>query len=80
MTRDYEGLRGLSLEGELLAFDPYLNVLTRTEPACGLADPMNQTPPTVFENVAVFQRYRVTTEMVTSTVSPLTASGGTSCL
>ncbi len=65
MTRDYDALRSLELPGRrLLAFDPFLNVLTRTEPACGLDDPMNQTPPTVFEGHPTFQRFRVTSRDV----------------
>ncbi len=59
---DYTALRALDLgPGPVLAMDPFLNVLTRTEPACGLVDPMNQSVATFLRGRAEFRHFVVGT-------------------
>lgn len=59
--RDYSAV--LELRGEsapLLAFDPTVNVLSRTELACGLQDPFTQRLPGFLGDA--FARFRVSTD------------------
>ncbi len=55
---DYGHVRELKPSArELLTFDPFLNFLTHTEPACGLTDPMAQTMPSFYRGKARFRRF-----------------------
>lgn len=49
--RDYGSLTRLAGEAPaLLTFDPFLNVVTRTEAACGVTDPLAQFSPAFFRD------------------------------
>jgi hypothetical protein len=63
--QDYGRLRGLrDVSPVLLSFDPFLNFVSGSEPACGVTDPLAQFSRPFFQESRRFMRFTRSTEQV----------------
>jgi hypothetical protein len=65
MLQDYGRLRRLRADYPvLLSYDPFLNFVSGTEPACGLTDPLAQFSRPFFQNSERFTRFVRSTDQI----------------
>jgi hypothetical protein len=65
MLQDYGRLRWLREQSPvLLSFDPFLNWVAGTEPACGVTDPLAQFSRPFFQNSARFLPFVRSTDQI----------------